>query len=434
MGSDPAITALFAATLVAHDMALPVGSLALLDGETSAAKPRKSALGRVVSIGMSRSYLDAVSGQPMHPQARAVLDGFADRAWADPDLPHHEGRVAAQIRQAARETVAAALKVPPQTVSFHPSIGLAELAIGGAICARQTAGYKNPPVVLSQVERSTVRHAATGVSDSHEVTQVSVQATGALRVEEFRDAITERENLGVVAAVQAANTELATAQPLAEVIEICRGKQVPLVTDATGTLGLRPVADGWSILFADALTWAGPVGVGILVVADPAAWRNPFSAPGADASTTPADTADVLQSAGAAAALDAVAREMPEVANNLRGLVARIRREVPRAIPDVDVLGDPEDRLPHIVTFSCLYADGERLASELDRRGIAVGSGSACASSVGLPSHVLAAVGALTHGNVRVSLPLTATDADVDHLLAELPAAVAAVRSDAGIQ
>ena len=66
--------------------------------------------------------------------------------------------------------------------------------------------------------------------------------------------------------------------------------------------------------------------------------------------------------------------------------------------------------------------------------GIAVGSGSACASSVGLPSHVLAAVGALTHGNVRVSLPLTATDADVDHLLAELPAAVAAVRSDAGIQ
>ena len=81
--------------------------------------------------------------------------------------------------------------------------------------------------MLSQVERSTVRHAATGVSDSREVTQVSVQATGALRVEEFRNAITERENLGVVAAVQAANTELATAQPLAEVIEICRGRRCP---------------------------------------------------------------------------------------------------------------------------------------------------------------------------------------------------------------
>ena len=85
------------------------------------------------------------------------------------------------------------------------------------------------------------------------------------------------------------------------------------------------------------------------------------------------------------------------------------------------------------MTFSCLYADGERLASELDRRGVAIGSGSACASNVGLPSHVLAAVGALTHGNVRISLPIAATDAHVEHLLTELPAAVAAVRSDAGI-
>lgn len=418
---------------MAHDTALPVGSPALLDGETSAAKARKSALGRVVSIGMSRSYLDAVSGQPMHPAARAVLDGFADRAWADPELLHHEGRVAAQIRQAARETVAIALNVSPQSVSFHARNGLAGLAIGGAIHAAQSRGYRQPRVVMSAVERATVRHAAESPADVGEVTQISVTPTGALRVDEFRHAVTQREGEGVIAVVQAANSELGTRQPLSEVIDICHAANVPMVTDATGALGLTNVPAGWSIMFADALTWAGPVGVGILVVADPSAWRPPVAHIRAGQGTAPVDTADVLNAAGAAAALDAVVRESPAFAPLLDDLVARIRREVPLAIADVEVLGDPMNRLPHVVTFSCLYADGERLASELDRRGVAIGSGSACASNVGLPSHVLAAVGALTHGNVRISLPIAATDAHVEHLLTELPAAVAAVRSDAGI-
>ena len=73
-------------------------------------------------------------------------------------------------------------------------------------------------------------------------------------------------------------------------------------------------------------------------------------------------------------------------------------------IPDVDVVGDPVDRLPHLVTFSCLYVDGESLVTELDRLGFGVASGSACTASTLTPSHVLAAMGALTHGNVRLSL------------------------------
>ena len=89
----------------------------------------------------------------------------------------------------------------------------------------------------------------------------------------------------------------------------------------------------------------------------------------------------------------------------LRALVARIRAVVPRTVPDSVVHGDPEARLPHIVTFSCLYVDGEALVTELDRAGFSVSSGSACVADTRQPSHVLAAMGALTHGNVRVSLP-----------------------------
>jgi cysteine desulfurase len=95
------------------------------------------------------------------------------------------------------------------------------------------------------------------------------------------------------------------------------------------------------------------------------------------------------------------------------------------------VHGDPAGRLPHIVTFSCLYIDGEALVTELDRAGFSVSSGSACASDTQQPSHVLAAMGALTHGNVRVSLPRGTTQQSVDGFLAVLPDIVGRLRSRA---
>ena len=102
----------------------------------------------------------------------------------------------------------------------------------------------------------------------------------------------------------------------------------------------------------------------------------------------------------------------------------------------MDVVGDADDRLPHVLTFSLLYVDGEALVIELDRRGFAVGSGSACTSSTLEPSHVLAAMGVLTGGNVRITLPLDAIaptlEADVNRFIAELPDAVAAVRAQLG--
>ena len=89
-----------------------------------------------------------------------------------------------------------------------------------------------------------------------------------------------------------------------------------------------------------------------------------------------------------------------------------------------------------MLTFSLLYVDGEALVIELDRRGFAVGSGSACTSSTLEPSHVLAAMKALTHGNVRITLPLNmiapTLEKDVDRFVAELPDAVASVRAQLG--
>jgi cysteine desulfurase len=93
------------------------------------------------------------------------------------------------------------------------------------------------------------------------------------------------------------------------------------------------------------------------------------------------------------------------------------------------VVGDPVDRLPHLVTFSCLYVEGEALVTELDRLGFGVASGSACTASTLEPSHVLAAMGALTHGNVRVALTRETTPAQVEELIAVLPGVVDRLRA-----
>jgi cysteine desulfurase len=86
-----------------------------------------------------------------------------------------------------------------------------------------------------------------------------------------------------------------------------------------------------------------------------------------------------------------------------------------------------------VVTFSCLYVDGEALVTELDRAGFAVNSGSSCTSSTLRPSHVLEAMGVLSHGNVRVSLPWGTKEEDVERFLAVLPDVVARLRAAAGV-
>ncbi len=138
--------------------------------------------------------------------------------------------------------------------------------------------------------------------------------------------------------------------------------------------------------------------------------------------------------AAAAAALAAVPGTAPAEAIRLGGLIDRIRA-VAGALPDVVVHGppDPADRLPHLVTFSCLYLDGESLVREFDRLGFAVNSGSSCTADTLAPSHVLEAMGVLSHGNIRVSLPRATPDADVKRFCAVLPGVVAALRESAGV-
>jgi cysteine desulfurase len=181
------------------------------------------------------------------------------------------------------------------------------------------------------------------------------------------------------------------------------------------------------VLAGSARKWGGPAGVGVLAVrkgtrfaADwPQDERERGWAPG------PVNVPAILAAATALRARSAQARETGLLQRELTTL---LRERIPALVPAVEVVGDPLDRLPHILTFSCLYASGEALLLELDRAGFAVSSGSSCTASTLTPSHVLEAMGVLSQGNVRVSLPWSAGRDEVERFLEVLPAAVRAAR------
>ena len=193
-----------------------------------------------------------------------------------------------------------------------------------------------------------------------------------------------------------------------------------------------PCPDGWAVAAGSAHKWGGPAGVGVLLVRKGARWRNPFPADDRVDERT-AGFENVPAVLAAAASLQAVVAERDEVNARQHALIDVVRARVAAEVPDVEVVGAPDARLPHVVTFSCLYVDGEALVLELDRRGSGIASGSACTSSTLAPSHVLEAMGVLTHGNVRLSLQRDATPEQVGAFCDVLPEVVRELRARVGL-
>ncbi|NHC44898.1 cysteine desulfurase family protein [Motilibacter aurantiacus] len=380
----------------------------------------------------ARAYLDAAAGEPLAPVAREALLAALDDGWADPRRLYAEGRRAALLLDAARASVAAVLGAQPDEVSFTGS-GTAAVHLGvlGGLARRPgSPGGAYGRLVTSAVEHSAVLSAgAHAERGGGEVATIAVDRQGRVALGAFTDAV--REPGTSLAALQSANQEVGTVQPVAAAHAACAEAGVPLLVDAAQTVGRMPVPP-WDLLTASAHKWGGPPGVGVLAVRRAVRWRAPLPVDEAEGGRVPG-ALDLPAVLAAATALEAAVAGAAAEAARQRALVARLREELARRVPDVEVVGDPDDRLPHVLTFSCLFVDGEALVTELDRLGVSVGSGSACTASTLRPSHVLAAMGVLTHGNVRVSLPRGVRAADVERLLDVLPGVVQGLRERAGV-
>ncbi|MFG1925679.1 cysteine desulfurase family protein [Cryptosporangium sp. NPDC048952] len=377
-----------------------------------------------------RTYFDAATAVPLHPVAKQAFGAALDDGWADPARLYTEARRAGQLLDAARAVVAEVVGARADEVTFCANGSMAaHLAVLGGLAGRRRAGSV---FVHSAVEHSALLHAAeqhvAGAAGT--AVPVGVDRAGRVSTSAFADAV--RAPGVALAALMSANHEVGTVQPVSEVAAACASAGVPLYVDAAQTLGRAPVPTGWSLLTGSARKWGGPAGVGVLVVRTGTRWTSPYPADERERGRFPG-AQNLPAIVAAAASLRAVHAVAATEDARLRALVDRIRSHVAATVPDVEVVGDPVDRLPNLVTFSCLYVDGEALLHALDARGFAVSSGSSCTSSTLSPSHVLEAMGVLSHGNVRVSLHAGTTEAEVERFLAELPTIVADLRAIAGV-
>lgn len=362
-------------------------------------------------------YLDAVGGQPLLPAARAAWLAASEQAWSDPARLHHPGRRAGMVLDAARASLGARLGAAPEQVHLAASgPGAVAAAVTGLLAQRP----RTPRIIASAVESLAVLSPALAACEDVEL--IPVDRTGLLDLDALGRAL---ERPAALVAVQAANPEVGTRQPLAEVHALTQQAGIPLLVHAVQVVGRGPVPTAWDVLAASARDWAGPAGVGVLAVRPAARWAPDASPDRGWLSGFP----DVPGAAAAATALEQVA--LWEVAEAARAfaLTARLRDALPAVAEGIAVTGHPVDRLPHIVTFTCADVVGEQVVTALARRGLSVASGSACTSDARMPSQVLAAMGVRADASVRVSLPFGCTEETVDDLLRALPDALGEARA-----
>jgi cysteine desulfurase len=288
-------------------------------------------------------------------------------------------------------------------------------------------------IVASAVEHSAILHAVTELSDDPSVpwssALLSVDSSGQINADECRDALNTTPT--AFAAVQWANGEVASRQPLAEVASFLG--DVPLLMDGTAGLGYDDLTQvPWSVLTAGAAHLGAPASCAVVVIREGVRWRAIDSPTDAYEHGVVPGLPNIAAICGLAAAVAQAHENRTAESQRQRALTEAIRAHVSRSIKDSIVLGAQGDCIPHTVTMSFLYVSGAALAAELDAAGFAVASGSACSSDALTPSHVLAAMGALTEGNIRVSLPPDATDSQVAQFLVVLEQCVARVRAKFG--
>ena len=376
---------------------------------------------------MSRAYLDHASSSPLRPAALEAMLPYLTGAGADPGRVHSDGRATRVALEDAREAVAGLLGARPREVVFTATgTEAVNTAVYGAV-ARADPGVR-PHVVTTAVEHSAVLESC-GRADADD-TVVGVDGRARVAVTDVLAAL--RPDTALVN-VQLANHEVGTVQTaLAALAGETRARGVLLHVDACAAAGHVPVdfgALGADLCSVTAHKFGGPKGAAALLVRR-GVRLPPFVVGGAQERARRAGIEDVpaLVGFGAAAAELSADDRLAREASVARAQTDRLVRAA-CAVEGVTQLGDPDDRLPHLVCLAVEGVEAEPVLLGLDQRGVAVHSGSSCSSEALEPSPVLAAMGVDAERSLRPSVGWSTTDDDVTMFVEAFPEVIGKLRA-----
>jgi cysteine desulfurase len=380
-----------------------------------------------------RAYLDHAATTPMLDCAREAMIGALSNSGNASSL-HATGRAARRQVEESRETIAACLGVTPSEVIFTAGGTEADnLAVKGLWWARTGQVPTRRRVLASRVEHHAVLDPVHWLGDHEgaDVVWLDVDAEGRVDVEQVRAELAAHPEQTALVAVMWANNEVGTVQPVAEVAALCAEAGVPLHVDGVQAVGSVPVdATVPETLAISAHKLGGPLGVGALV-ARRGLDLTPLIHGGGQERQVRSGTLDVPGIVGFAAAAEHVLADVvtrsTRIAELRDELFARVLEVAPGAIVN-GAVGGLDARLPGNAHVSFPGCESDALLMLLDAAGVEVSMGSACSAGVPEPSHVLLAMGidpVRARSSLRFSLGHTSTSADVDALVAALPAALA---------
>jgi cysteine desulfurase len=382
------------------------------------------------SCHMRYINLDHISSNPLLPEVKQAMIDAIYHDYHNPSSQHKAGEEAAAALERAREQVAKLINAdtPKEVVFTSGGTEADNHAIKGVAMANADKGKH---IITTNVEHNAVIRSLRRLkSDGFNVTSLSVDDKGRVKPSDVTDAITPDT---ILISVMHANNETGTLQPVEEIARIAREKKILFHTDAVDSVGIVPFdvkKIGADLVSFASNTFYGPTGVGGLYIRR-GAKVFPILDGGVQENNKRAGTENLIGIIGMGRAAEIAVRDIHQRYANLKGLKNQFLSELPNYLDEVIINTHPVHSLPHLVSASVRYIEGESVMLMLDDEGIGVSTRSACATGSLRASHVLLSIG-LSHadaqGTLVISFGIDNTAEDVTRFLKSLKQVVTILR------
>ncbi|MBN1678589.1 MAG: cysteine desulfurase NifS [Candidatus Thermoplasmatota archaeon] len=383
-----------------------------------------------MTAGKRRSiYFDHSATTSVLPEVADAMRPYFSDKYGNASSLHSFGREARSSIERARASVASLLGCDPSEVFFTSSGTEADnLAISGVATYR---GRSKGHIITTAIEHHAVLEPCERLRRlGFDLTLVPVSKDGIVDSGDVERAVRDDT---VLISVMMANNEIGTIQPYKEVGSIAASHGIPFHTDAVQAIGKLPInvkADRVDLLSLSAHKFHGPKGVGALYVKK-GTEIEPMIRGGGQERGLRSSTENVPGIVGLGVAAEIAKRDRERTCSKMKGLRDKLIEEIPRLVPRAYLNGHPTKRLVNNAHFRFDFIEGEGLILQLDLKGVAASTGSACSTGSPDPSHVLLAMGISheqAHGSLRLTLGRDNTEEEVVYLLGVLPEVVSRLR------
>ncbi len=370
---------------------------------------------------MENVYFDNAATTKLDEEVLNAMLPYMKEYYGNASSIYKLGRESRKAVETAREQVAKIINCNPNEIYFTAGGSESDNTVIKGIA--HACKDKGNHIITSKIEHPAILETCKQLEkEGFEVSYINVLENGIIDMEELKNSIKDST---ILITVMFANNEIGTIQPIGEIGKLAKEHNIFFHTDAVQAVGsLRIDVKELNIdaLSMSAHKFYGPKGIGAMYIRNGVKFEK-FVAGGHQERGKRAGTENVPGIVGMGKAIELAYENLDEHNKKIKELRDYYVEQVKEKIPYIKINGDMEKRLPGNSNISFRFIEGEGLLLNLDLKGIAASSGSACTSGSLDPSHVLLAIGLpheIAHGSLRISIGKYNTKEEVDYLVENL--------------